>query len=136
MLDKYPGGGRCAAVPAPRDAIAVALLWLSLAASAMAAQPVATPQFHAEGRFTLDCPGTVTANGADTPETRTYAVDTKACTIDPWPAAQCKCIDETMSCDNRNEGNPDGVIINRLTGKVVHYRANWKFVGHCKRHAP
>ncbi|HSP96931.1 MAG TPA: hypothetical protein VL049_06755 [Candidatus Dormibacteraeota bacterium] len=119
-----------------RGLLAGVVVALCLSTAASAGEPARTPKFGGEGTFTLECHGTTTANGTATEDSRTYSVDTKQCAIAPWPAVQCKCIDETISCDNRDEGNPDGLIINRLTTKVVHYRANWKFVGHCKRHSP
>lgn len=119
-----------------RGAISGVLLWLCLWPAAIAAAPAATPKSQGEGRLTLECRGTTTANGTATEGSQTYEVDTKRCVIAPWSAAQCKCIDETITCDDRDDGNPDRLIINRLTTKVVHYRANWKFVGHCKRRSP
>jgi hypothetical protein len=109
---------------------------MCLAAAAAGAGAGATPGFHEDGRVTLECHGTTTADGGTRADTRSYAVDTKRCAIDPWPAAQCKCIDETIQCDNRNEATPGGLIVNRLTGKVIQYRANWKFVGRCKKRSP
>ena len=119
-----------------RGAIGGVLLWLCLSPAAIAAERAATPKSPGEGRLTLECRGTTTANDTATEDSQAYSLDIKKCAIAPWPAVQCKCIDETIACDNRDEGNPDRLIINRLTGKVVHYRANWKFVGHCKRRSP
>ena len=109
---------------------------LAVATVVVGTEPARAPKFDGEGTLTLECRGTTTANGAGSADAQTYSVDTKRCAIAPWPAAQCKCIDETIACDNRDEGNPNRLIINRMTTKVVHYRANWKFVGHCKRRSP
>ncbi|MBX3024482.1 hypothetical protein KF840_06185 [bacterium] len=120
----------------PRAVVALALLLLGAPPAGAAAGPAPTPRFSGEGAFTLDCHGTTTADGQVTADTRRYDVDTRRCTVAPWSAARCKCIDETIACDNRNAGRREGLVINRLTTKVMEYRAGWRFEGRCKRRAP
>jgi len=137
LLDKNRAEGRSRLVRIRLvGGILTLLCWVSLPSAAGAGEPRATPPVGTDGHLTLECKGTTKANGVESAESRTYTVDTKLCAVAPWPAGQCKCIDTTIACDNRDEGNPDRFIVNRVTTKVVHRRANWEFVGHCKRRSP
>jgi hypothetical protein len=137
LLDKNRAEGRSRLVRIRLvGGILTLVCWVSLPSAAGAAEPRATPPVGTDGHLTLECKGTTKANGVESAESRTYTVDTKLCAVAPWPAGQCKCIDTTIACDNRDEGNSDRFIVNRVTTKVVHHRANWEFVGHCKRRSP
>lgn len=115
-----------------RAAVGAGILLLG---STAIAGVVPTPKFTGEGAFTLECRGTTTEHGVTTAATRTYAVDTKRCVVEPSPAAPCICVDETITCESAS-GEHHSLIINRTTTKVVEARPDWRFEGRCKRRTP